>query len=150
LLGACENGYFVVAQTDHVGSDLITACSAIEDAYVAVLRANNAGANISILMDRLNEATALLTQAKNAYQIGDNARADELSKAVLPIANEVIENAQTEQESAAASTLNTLFFTLLYTVISIVIFITILLFVWVRFKRAYSLSKPRQNHYELD
>jgi len=76
LLFAAASQFFVsvtVAESseDEAASALASAEGAVVSAYQAVLKADEAGANVSGLLVRLNEAGELLTHARMAYRLGD-------------------------------------------------------------------------------
>jgi CHASE3 domain sensor protein len=139
--------HFVVAQADPVESKLQEANVAIEQAFSAVLDAEQAGANISDLLSQLNIAAGILAQAENSYRTGDSNIAAAQANSVLPIAQEVTTHAQDAKQTALVSNKNAFWSTIAFTVIGAFFFVLVLFLVWRRFKRSYTNSisqvKPR-------
>ena len=115
-------------------------------AFNAVLNAEKAGANVTLLLNQLNNATGLLTQAENAYGVGDSNTAANDVSTVLPIAQQVTTEAQTAKETALTSTQTGFRFLIIITIIAVVVFVLALFLVWSWFKRSYieglSEAKP--------
>lgn len=134
----------VFAQDDGFFSNIQGANVAFEQAFNAVLDAENAGANVASLLDQLNDAAALLAQAQNSYTIGDNnAAAQSINQAI-----QIIHSVQTaaENENSTAANQNSILLTIGIVFVGLVFFVLALLFVWRRFKRHYiadlSQAKP--------
>ncbi len=149
-LGPClYNCHYVFAQTDQTSSRLQAANNAVGQAFNAVLAAEKAGANITSLVNQLNEANSLLAQAENAYKAGDSTTAAKDVDAVLPIAQQVTTAAQTAKETASTSKQTSFLSTITITAIAAVVFVLALLIVWRLFKRNYikglSEAKPEVN-----
>jgi len=87
----------VKAEANQASSQLMEANGAVKKAFVAVLEAEQAGANVTGLLVRLNDGTSLLAEAEVAYRIGDASGAIDKAGAVLAIASEV------ETEAVSAS-----------------------------------------------
>ena len=90
VLGACLlTGRGVVAQSDLTISELHAAEKAVELAFNVVLDAEKDGANVTVLIGRLNVATDLLARAEMAFRVGDVSGALEKTAGVFAIAAEV-------------------------------------------------------------
>ena len=134
------------AQTDSAASKLQAADTAANQAFNAVLVAEKAGANVTGLLVHLNVAQGILAQAENSYRSGDFSTAATQADSVLPIAQQVTNEAQGAKQSALVSERNGLWSTIALTVVGVFVFVLILFLVWRRFKRNYierlSEAKP--------
>ncbi len=137
-LGSClYSGHYVSAQTDQTASKLQVANNAVEQAFNAVLDAEKAGANVTGLLVRLNDAAGILAQAENSYRTGDNNTAIVQADSVLPIAQEVTTAAQNAKQTALVSGQNAFWSTIAFTVIGIFVFVLASFLVWRWFRRQY-------------
>jgi hypothetical protein len=137
-LGSClYNEYYAFAQST---TKLQAANSAVERSLNAVLDAEKAGANITSLLNQLNGATDFLSQAENAYRIGDYPTAVNDADAVLPIAQQVTTAAQIAKETASTSARTAFWDKILITEIAAIIFVLALLLVWRWVQRRYIKS----------
>ena len=134
------------AQTDSATSKLQAANTAVDQAFNAVLDAEKAGANVTDLLAHLNTAQGLLAQAENSDRTGDINTAATQADSVLPIAQQVTNEAQDAKQTAIVSSQNGFWFTIALTVIGVFVFVLVLSLVWRRFKRNYierlSEAKP--------
>jgi hypothetical protein len=106
-------------------------------AYVAVLDAEQVGANVSLLLDKLNIAGDYLSTAYFWYNSGDSVTANNFAnmahESVLNVANEAV-----DLMDAAKATADTDFSSLLFTsVIGVVAVIIICSVAWIAIKRRY-------------
>jgi len=90
------------ANEDMAASTLASAEESIVLAYQATLNAEEAGANVSGLLVRLNEAGQLLASAQTEYRLGDFEKANELSESSKSIGEEV-QNAAVDLRGSALS-----------------------------------------------
>jgi len=127
----------VLGQTDQPQSSLQAANAAVNQAFNAVSAAEGAGANVTNLMNQLNNAASLLAQAENAYRTGDNSTVFKDASAVVPITEQVTAEAQTAKETALASRKNAFWSTITITIVSAVVFVAALFLVWRLLKRVY-------------
>ncbi len=127
----------VFAQVNQVSSKLQTANTAVDQAFNAVFDAEKAGANVSSLLTQLTVAADDVAQAENAYRTGDSNSAAVQADSALPIAQQVITEAQDAKQNATASQQNTFWSTTALTVIGTIVFILALFLGWRRFKRSY-------------
>ena len=149
-LGSCLfSEHYVFAQTDPTASKLQAANTVVEGAFNAVLGAEKAGANVTSLLDQLNNAEAILAEAENSYRTGDSNTAAAQADSVLPIAQEVTVSAQSARQTAIVSGQNAFWSTIVFTVIGAFVFVLALFLVWRWFKRRYinnlSQAKPEVN-----
>lgn len=129
--------HYVFAQTEQVPSQLQQASTALDQAFSSVWDAEHAGANVTSLLDQLNPAANLLGQAENAYRNNDSNTAVIDANAVLPIAQQAIEDAQTTRETASVHAQTAFWSTVATTIIAAVVFVLALFLVWRWFKRNY-------------
>lgn len=84
---------FAVYGADDVPSEVDQADSAIAEALVAVAEAERAGANVSVLLVRLDDANVLLAEARNALRRGDYGDASLLAGQALGVVEGLLEEA---------------------------------------------------------
>jgi CHASE3 domain sensor protein len=134
-----------VAQTDQQASKLQGANTAVNQAFNAVLDAEKAGANVTDLLSQINTAQGILAQAENSYRTGDSNTASTQANSVLPIAQQVTNEAQDAKQTAIVSSQNAFWSTMGLTAIGVFVFVLALFLVWRRFKRNYieSLSEAK-------
>jgi CHASE3 domain sensor protein len=147
ILSTCLLGvYPTIAQTDPAASKLQSANTAVNRAFNAVLDAETAGANVTDLLAQINTADGILAQAENSYRTGDINTASTQADSVLPMAQQVTNDAQSAKQTAIVSNQNTFLSTIALTIIGVFLFILVLFLVWRRFKQNYinrlSESKP--------
>ncbi len=134
------------AQTDSATSKLQAANTAVDQAFNAVLDAEKAGANVTDLLAQINVAEGLLAQAENSDRTGNTNTAATQADSVLPIAQQVTNEAQNAKQTAIVSSQNALWSTIVLTAIGVFVFVLVLFLVWRRFKRNYierlSEAKP--------
>lgn len=134
------------AQTDQTTSKLQAANTAVNQAFNAVLDAEKAGANVTDLLAQINVAEGLLAQAENSDRTGNTNTAATQADSVLPIAQQVTNEAQNAKQTAIVSSQNALWSTIVLTAIGVFVFVLVLFLVWRRFKRNYierlSEAKP--------
>jgi len=83
---------FAVGQAD-ANQMLAEAENAVVSAYVSVAEADGAGANVSQLLVKLEDAGALLAEAQNSYRVGDYERAFSLAMNCSDAVNNVVQDA---------------------------------------------------------
>jgi hypothetical protein len=134
------------AQTNQADSKLQAANNSVNQAFNAVLDAEKAGATVTDLLAQLNTAADILAQAENSYRAGDINASIAKANSLLPITQEIANNAQVLKQSAIVNTQNNFWSTIIFTVVIAVVFVLVLFFVWRWFKRNYmkrlSESKP--------
>ncbi len=146
-LSVCLLGVqLATAQIDQATSKLQAANTAVNQAFNAVLDAEKAGANVADLLAQINVAQGLLAQAENSNRTGDSNKAATQADSVLPIAQQVTNEAQDAQQTAIVSSQNGFWSTIALTVIGVLVFVLVLFLVWRRYKRNYierlSEAKP--------
>jgi hypothetical protein len=150
LLNYCfysEN--YVFAQTNQTASKLQAANNAVNRAFNTVLEAEEAGANVTALLFRLNYAENILAQAENSNRTGDINATAARADSVLPIAQQVTTEALNAKQTSTVSERNAFMFTIAFNVFGSIIFVLALFLVWTLIKRHYidneSLAKIEAN-----
>lgn len=110
---------------------------ALREAFVAVLDAESAGANVSVLMRRMNEAGVALTGARMALAAGNYSDAVSRASECRSSANGVL-NDVGELKSDAVIQASRWWVTALLSVVGSVAFVAVLFLVWRRFGRFYA------------
>lgn len=129
------------------GSSSITlAENQMKRAFNATLSAEQAGANVSGLISKLNEAGVLLAEAEMAQRNGDLGQAVAKANSSLSLTQEVLGDCLVLREEALARANETFWTTLAYSSGAIVAFVVLYAIAWRWFKRFYmrrvSESRP--------
>lgn len=132
MLSVIVNLDFATAQT----SGLNAANTVVDQAFNTLYSAEKAGANVTSLLNRLNNAAALLAEAENMFRNGDINSADAKTDEAVSIARQIVGEAQYLKETAETSS----FSTLAITIIGIAVSILALFIVWHLFKGRYIRS----------
>ena len=106
MVSACFFVPIPNAQPDQASSKLQAANAAVNQAFTFVLAAEKAGANVTGLLNQLNNANSLLALAENVNRNGDTSAAVNDANAVLPITRQITTSAQNAKENALTSTQN--------------------------------------------
>ena len=123
-IGSCfHSGYNAFAQTEQTASKLEKASVAIKQAFNAILDAEIAGANVTALLDQLNNAATIFAQAENTKRAGNSTAAEVQADSVLPIAEEVTTLAQDAKQTALVSGQNAVWSTIAFTIIAGFVFV---------------------------
>ena len=129
---------FYASASDEASSAIDEADDALRRAFEAVLEAERAGANVSGLIVKLDEAGGLLAEAENAYRNGNVSEAASKAKECSGLADRVRDEALTLKGSALAVGQNIFWQNLSITLVGSEVFLIFLFFVWDWFKRFYS------------
>lgn len=132
----------LVGAEDETSSKIDAANSVLRQALVAIVEAEQAGGNVSSLVTRLSNAGGLLAEAEIAYRIGNLAEAGTKADSALSLANEVKDEALDLKDSSLSEARRSLMFTAGISFVGAVVFVFVLLFAWIRFKRAYAKKLP--------
>lgn len=127
------------AQTNEseMSESILSADYAIRQAYTHVLEAENACANVSELVAKLNIAAGYLAEAQNAYVTGNFDIIAGKCRAAMDIANDVTVSAIILRDNALFETNNNFKVTLFFSVIGITLFLMLLYVIWRKFKTYY-------------
>lgn len=109
----------------------------VASAYTATLKAEKAGANVSVWLTRLDEAGEFLAQAHMAYRSGDFDGAIRAANIARSIGEEVQNAADNLEVLARGESQQHLLFTLLGSIASIVLIVLGSFWGWRVFKRRY-------------
>ena len=131
---------FVFAQSSTAKSQLQSATNAFAQAYNAVSDARKAGANVTILVNRLNNAANSLSQADMAYARGDFNGTIAGSAATILGIQSIVSQAQSLKAAAQVSGRNTFLILIVFSVFGAAVFLSILFLVWRYVKRGYWAS----------
>jgi hypothetical protein len=138
LAGLFSHGVFVVRGADEASSSVGEADVAVRQAFNATLDAERAGANVSGLILRLNEAEELLAEAEMAYRIGNFSEAASKADKCSVLVDGVIGEASSLKSSALADAQARFSSTLIFSLAGAVVFVTALILIWVLFKPFYA------------
>ena len=118
-------------------SSMQQAEEAFSSAYNMVLKAESAGANVTNLIMKLNEAASYLSTAKNLLRNEDPDGVAELTFSTIEIADSVKDEATSLEASALANRdfANKISFGISTIVVSI--FLVFMFFIWIWFKGFY-------------
>jgi len=118
-------------------STIETAETDVRDAFIVVLDAEKAGANITHLMSRLQDAGNLLVEAENYYLNGDINQSTVLAALVRSEAYEIAGEAASLESLAIVDSLNVFWLTLIFSMVGGLVFVLVLILVWFWFKARY-------------
>jgi hypothetical protein len=131
------SSYISPTQASAESASIDNAISAIDQAFNNVLTAEQLGANVTVLLSRLNTAGQLLSQAKNYYNSGNIAAVAENSQNAYSIANQVNNQALALQTSAANQSNNNFILTIALSSVGAIVFVLVLLLIWRRIKSSH-------------
>jgi len=126
---------FAGASEDTAASALANAEESIVLAYQATLNAEEAGANVSGLLVRLNEAGQLLASAQIEYRLDDFEKANELSESSKSIAEEVQNAAVNLKDSALSESAQRMLSTMVASVLGVASIALVSLYAWYLLKK---------------
>jgi hypothetical protein len=137
IVGLLAHASTYAKATDEGTFSIGDADAAIRLAFNATLNAETAGANVSGLIVRLNEAGDLLTDAEIANSTGNLTEAESLAGQCIGIAESVTDAAKTLQSSTLAEAGSVFKDSLAFSLVSIGMFVFVLMLFWRRFRRDY-------------
>jgi len=109
----------------------------VSSAFLAVLDAERAGANVSALLYRLNSAAGQLSQAEMMLSKGDSGEAVDVAARSVAIAEDVGGEALNLRASAVANREFVFNISLAGSSVGIVVFFFLMFFVWRQFRARY-------------
>ena len=127
---------FTVEATE-TPSELTDADNALKQAFAAVLEAEQAGANVTVLLGRLNEGANLLAQAEMAYRVGDVSEAVDKAAGVFVIASEVEMDTVRASGLASISGQIAVWMTVGISIVAGSYFVFFMFWIWTWFKQNY-------------
>ena len=137
LAGLFSHGVFVVCGADEASTSVGDADVAVRQAFNATLDAERAGANVSGLILRLNEAGRILTEAEIALGNGNSSEAASKAVQCIGIAESVKSDADVLKASALDGARTVFWMSLTFSVVGIAVFVVVLMLVWRWFKGGY-------------
>jgi hypothetical protein len=111
--------------------------NALSHSYLAVLKAENSGANVSALSNSLNSAAKLLNEAEVANANENYDSAVNKSDQSITVSNEVSGNASVLYDSASANSRFSIFYTVAFPVGGAAAFVLAVFLFWGWYSRRY-------------
>jgi len=122
---------------DDASESVGNADAAVRLAFNATLDAERAGANVSGLIVRLNEAGEALTEAEIALGNGNSSEASSKAGQCVEIADGVKSDAEVLRASALDEAQTEFWTYLVFSVVGVAVFVVALALVWRRFKHSH-------------
>ncbi len=141
MMGLQFQNICCVKGSDDASVKIQEADSAVHEAFTAVLKDEQAGANISGLLTTLNEAGSLLAQAEIAYRNGDSSGAATIANNAYAKAETAMAEASSLEGASQADAANTFLYSLVFSVLGALVFLAGLFLVWSRFKKRYTKKR---------
>jgi hypothetical protein len=135
VLASSFQGFFVLSVYAEDASSLDEADVLVCQAFEAVLEAEEAGADVSVLIAELDEAGTLLAKAKVLYRDGNVSEAVSLADQAVAMASDIKGEASELRSSALVNSQNALRLSLIFSVAGGSVFLLVLFFVWRWFRR---------------
>jgi len=127
----------MVSATSYEAQILEQAEQSISSSFQMVLEAENAGANVSGLTAKLNEAAGLLVEAKILVQNGDSRQAADLAGYLVEVAEDVKDEALSLKASALSHRDFLFKVSLVGTLVGVPAFLAFMFLLWRWFKGHY-------------
>jgi len=129
--------FCVAADENEASLKISEADSALKIAFKGVWEAERVGANVSGLVSDLKIAENFLAEAEIAYAHGDlNGTISKAGQCIV-IANGVLNDAITLNNSASADMWRIFWLNLTFSSVGAIVFVIFLILIWDRFKRSY-------------
>lgn len=125
------------ADSDEAALTIERAEDVVVSSYQVALEAESAGANVSILLDRLNEAGELLAKARVSYRVGDFDGAVRFAELSEEIGENVRVDTLRVKDLAVYKTVNRFWWTLVRSIVGVAIVVILSFFGWLIFKGRY-------------
>jgi hypothetical protein len=133
---------FAAAQASSSPVTLQVADSALKQAFEQVLNAENAGANVTELLIKLNSAEESLAYAQSSYRSEDSTINSSQTNKIIQIAQEVKIDAEGAKQDAIAASENAFVLTLTFTIVGSVVFVEAVFLSWRSYKHRLSKRPP--------
>jgi hypothetical protein len=137
VAGLLSFGPLCVRGTGDASASVGEADVAVRQAFNATLDAERAGANVSRLILRLNEAGGILVEAEMALGNGNSSEAASKAGQCIGIAENVKGDADVLKTSALDEAQTVFWTSLTFSVVGIAVFVAVLVLVWRWFKPGY-------------
>ena len=128
------------ADVGQSSSKIAGAETAVQDAFKAVFDASLVGANVSVLVGRLNMAINLLVSSKNAFSVGDFDNASLLADQCNASVTGVASDAEILRDTFASDKSNNFVLSFELASIGLSVLLAVSLFVWRLVKKRYFAS----------
>lgn len=128
----------LVCGSDEASSKIDEAEHAVQHAFVSVSQAGQAGANVSSLMVRLDEAGRLLAEARMADRNNNTSEAFSKAEESRMKADAVTADAVVLRDSSSENARTVFWSTIMFSLVGSIAFVGALVYVWIRFKRFYA------------
>ena len=125
----------VSAENDN--SEINAARLSIDQAFLNVLTAEEAGGNVTELLFKLNGAGQLLADAENIYKSGSSENVTYAARNAIALANQINDEAIALRNVNILASQNNLWFTLAFSLVGAVVFACAIFFIWRWFKRRF-------------
>ena len=135
---------------DEASVKIAEADNSVRQAFAAVSDAANAGANVSILAFRLDEAGRLLAEASTAYRIGDYGNATLFAEQSLGSLDGIVQEAGSFKATAESERLGQLGWTASFSSVSLSLLFVAGLFGWRFVRKRYFESALKMKPEEAD
>ena len=122
---------------DDASSKIFQADDAVTQAFGAVKAAQEAGANVSALLTKVNEANTVLAEAHTAFRSGNNETASLKSDQAFNAVQSVVNEAESLKRSAESDSQGKLVWTALLSGVGLSLLFVACLFGWSFFERRY-------------
>jgi len=130
-------GTFAEASEGVAALVLADAEGVVASAYQAVLEAEEAGANVSSLLVRLNEAGKFLVQGRDAYKVGDFDDAVLFANSSSSIGAEVKDEANESENLAISENLQRASLSTVESIVGVTLVVLASFLAWNVFKKRY-------------
>jgi hypothetical protein len=135
-------GQLLTRQPFAYGSDdaplkIAQADDAVTQAFIVVAEAQEAGANVSALLVKLNEANAILAEAHAAFRSGDNGTAGQKADQASDAVQGIVGDAEGLKRSAESDSQSRLVWMASLSSVGLSLLFVACLFGWRLFKRRY-------------
>jgi hypothetical protein len=137
IAGFLSKGSIHVMGAGEASSSVAEADAAVRQAFNATLNAERAGANVSALIFRLNEAGGILGEAEIALENGNSTEAASKADECIGIAQSVRSDADVLTTSALNEAKAVFQASLVFSLAGVAVFVVVLVVVWSWFKRGH-------------
>jgi hypothetical protein len=133
---------FLSVKASNESDSISAANTSLNQAFSNVLAAQQEGANVTELLDRLNTAGAFLAQANNSYSAGNLSDVVANANSALSIAKQVNTDALLLKNESTAHSQNSAYLTVAFSISASVVLLVVLSLAWRYFKRSYMKKLP--------
>jgi hypothetical protein len=127
----------LTAAASEVQDAIMAADSRVQSAYTKVFLAEQAGANVSELLPRLNSCTSLLSQAKMSYRVGNSTGALSLAEQCITELQGIEAEAQSLHDKSVSDERQRIVISSAISAVAIVAVVTVFVLGWRFFKKRH-------------